>query len=46
MFVGRDENSQNIFLEVLAVDKYLADKYLVQDEELFNLIEELIKQAP
>lgn len=45
-FVGRDEETQNVTLEVLAADKKLADKYLVQDKEFFNLIEELIKQAP
>lgn len=45
-FVGRDENTQNIILEIMAMDKKLADKYLVQDKEFFNLIEELIKQVP
>ena len=46
LFVGRDENTQNVILEIMAMDKKLADKYLVQGEETFNLIEELIKQAP
>lgn len=45
-FVGKDENTQSLILEVMAINKKLADKYLVQDEEFFNLIEELIKQAP
>ena len=46
LFIGRDENTQNIILEIMAMDKKLADKYLVQNVEVFNLIEELIEQAP
>ena len=45
-FVGRDEKKQDLILEVLATDNDLADNYLVPDEEFFNFIEELIKQAP
>ncbi|MBM7663958.1 hypothetical protein JOC25_000414 [Solibacillus kalamii] len=46
LFVGRDEISQNVILDFMAFEKKLADKYLVQDEETFYLIEELVKQAP
>ncbi|MGE7982069.1 hypothetical protein [Solibacillus sp. NPDC093137] len=45
LFVGQDENTKNSILEVFAIDKKLADKYLMQDKEVFNLIADLIKQA-
>lgn len=45
LFVGRDENTQKSILEIMATDKELADKYLIQGYEPFNLIKELIKQA-
>ncbi|AWE07820.1 hypothetical protein DCE79_10680 [Lysinibacillus sp. 2017] len=45
LFVSQDENTGNSILEVFAIDKKLADKYLMRDKEVFNLIAELIKQA-
>ncbi|WP_274306986.1 hypothetical protein [Solibacillus daqui] len=46
--IGRDKNTQKIFLDVSIVkdDMKLAEIYLVQGEELYNIIEELRKQAP
>lgn len=47
-YISRDKSTQKVYLDVSTVhdDMKLAELYLVQDEELYNLIEELRKQAP